>query len=329
MATIQDIANEVGISKAAVSRILNHKGSFSQETIRKVQAAARKFNYSSLSTFRQEEERSMKLLAAIFPTYELPGFGYHVSMLEQAAYDYGYNLLICGSLFDREKEDVVFEYLRERKVNGILLGSYTFDPGRLENIDLPVVTVGYKLSDAIPAVRADDYSAGRLAAKHLYSKGCRKPVYISSYPGELSNDLRGRGFRDEFAVHGIETWEYHADLDMQISNDFTGLISLMPIEHPDADGVFTETEVLGMSCMQTYLSLGFRIPEDIRIIGYGAAFHSMYSYPLLTLVRENTELIARKAVSLLVKRIEKDGTDTPFHEKEIIIPISISERKTT
>ena len=143
MATIQDIANEVGISKAAVSRILNHKGSFSQETIRKVQTVARKLNYSSLSTFRQEEERAMKLLAAIFPTYELPGFGYHVSMLERAAYDYGYNLLLCGSLFDHEKEDVVFDYLRDRKVSGILLGSYTFDLDMLENVDLPIVTVGY------------------------------------------------------------------------------------------------------------------------------------------------------------------------------------------
>lgn len=329
MATIQDIANEVGISKAAVSRILNHKGSFSQETIRRVQAAARKLNYSSLATFRQEAENSLKLLAAIFPTYELPAFGYYVSMLEQAAYDFGYNLLLCGSLFDREKEDVIFDYLRTRKVSGIILGSYTFDLNMLENIDLPIVTMGYQLSDRFPAVRADDYSAGRLAARHLYGKGCRKPVYITSYPGELSKDLRGRGFRDELMAHGIEPWEYHADLDMQVSHDFTSLLSMMSLEHPDIDGIFAETEVIALSCIQTYLSLGFRIPEDIRIIGYGASFYSQYSYPQLTLIRENTELIARKAISLLVARIENESSGSASQKEELLIPVSIWERKTT
>lgn len=326
MATIQDIANEVGISKAAVSRILNNKGSFSQETIRNVQAVARKLNYSSLSTFRQEEESMMKLIAAIFPTYELPGFGYFVSMLERAAYDYGYNLLLCSSLFDREKEGVVFDYLKKRKVSGILLGSYTFDSEMLENVDLPIVTVGYKLSDDIHTVRSDDYSAGRLAAKHLFCKGCRKPIYISSYPGDLSQDLRGKGFRDELLIHGIEPWIYHADLDMQVSHDFTSVISMMPLEHPDADGIFAETEVLGISCMQIYLSLGFRIPNDIRIIGYGTPFFSQHSYPQLTLIRENGELIARKAISLLAKQIE---TDSVFPKEEILIPVSLWERKTT
>lgn len=326
MATIQDIANEVGISKAAVSRILNNKGSFSQETIRRVQAAARELNYMSPSAFRQEEEGMMKLIAAIFPTYELPGFAYFVSILEQAAYDYGYNLLFCGSLFDREKEGIVFDYLRKRKVSGILLGSYTFDSRMLEDADLPVVTVGYKLSDEIHTVRSDDYSAGRLAAKHLLSKGCRKPLYISSYPGDLSNDLRGKGFRDEFMTRGIEPWTYHADLDMQVSHDFTSVISIMPLEHPEADSIFAETEVLGMSCLQIYLSLGYRIPEDIRIIGYGTPFFSQHSYPQLTLIRENGELIARKAISLLARQIEADNT---FPKEEILIPVSLWERKTT
>lgn len=116
---------------------------------------------------------------------------------------------------------------------------------------------------------------------------------------------------------------------MQLSRDFTGVISLMPLEHPEADGVFAETEELGMNCIQTYLSLGFRIPEDVRVIAYGFPFFSQHSYPQLTLIRENTELIARKAVSLLVKQIEAEAGRDAAAEKKILIPVSLWERKTT
>ena len=66
MSTIKDIADEVGISKAAVSRILNHKGSFSQETILKVERAAKRLNYVSRNEMVEGEEES-KTIAAIFP----------------------------------------------------------------------------------------------------------------------------------------------------------------------------------------------------------------------------------------------------------------------
>lgn len=329
MATIQDIADEVGISKAAVSRILNQKGSFRQETIHKVQMAAKRLNYTGFSAARQEGESSMKLIAAIFPVAELPAFGYYVSLLEKAAYDHGYSMLLCSSLFDREKEDTVFDLLRQRMVNGVLMGSYSFDENTLAQEDFPLVTVGYTLSEKIPSVRSDDYSAGRLAARHLFSKGCRRPIYLTSFPSDLSLDLRGKGFSDELRKHGIEPWTYRVDLDMQVSRDFTGVISMMPLEHPEADGIFAETEELGMNCIQTYLSLGFHIPEDVRVIAYGFPFFSQHSYPQLSLIRENTELIARKAVALLVRQIEAaEGRDS-VAEREILVPVSLRERKTT
>ena len=91
MATIQDIADAAGISKAAVSRILNHKGSFSQETIRKVEDIARKMNYISVSAARQEDAEGIKLIAAVFPTQITPYYGILTSLMEGYAYDYWIN----------------------------------------------------------------------------------------------------------------------------------------------------------------------------------------------------------------------------------------------
>lgn len=329
MATIKDIADEVGISKAAVSRILNHKGSFSPETIANVERVAHRLKYTLPSASQQEDVALSKVIAAIFPVVELPYFGLVASLLEKRAYSYGYNLMLCGSLFDRHKEEECFKSLQEKKISGIILGSYTKDITMLENQNLPVVTLGYKLADTIPSVYADNYAAGKIAARHLLSKGCRKLLYITSYQEGLERDLRYKGFADELRIRQLAPWVYQVNMKMQLSNDFSEIITQMALDHPDADGVFAETDALAMNCLQVFPSLGYRIPQDIKVVGYGNPFFSAFSNPKLTIVRENTEEIARRAVSLLVDLIENDEERENLRASEIIVPVSLNEQKTT
>lgn len=329
MATIKDIADEVGISKAAVSRILNHKGSFSPETIANVERVAHRLKYTLPSASQQEDVALSKVIAAIFPVVELPYFGLVASLLEKRAYSYGYNLMLCGSLFDRHKEEECFKSLQEKKISGIILGSYTKDITMLENQNLPVVTLGYKLADTIPSVCADNYAAGKIAARHLLSKGCRKLLYITSYQEGLERDLRYKGFADELHIRQLAPWVYQVNMKMQLSNDFSEIITQMALDHPDADGVFAETDALAMNCLQVFPSLGYRIPQDIKVVGYGNPFFSAFSNPKLTIVRENTEEIARRAVSLLVNLIENDEERENLRASEIIVPVSLNEQKTT
>lgn len=329
MATIKDIADEVGISKAAVSRILNHKGSFSSETIAKVERVARKLNYTPIAALQQEEAKASKIIAAIFPTVELPYYGLLASMIEKAAYNYGYSLMLCGSLFDREKEEECFRFLQEKKIDGIILGSYTRDATMVSNQIFPVVTVGYKLAENIPAVRTDNYTIGRIAARHLLSKGCKKLFYITSFPGDRADDLRYLGFKEELSRYGYELWVYHVNVDMQLANDFSSVITQMVMEHPDAEGCFAETDALAMNCLRVFQGLGYRIPDDMKVIGYGNPFFSTFSNPQLTIVRENTKEIAKETVALLVDMIENEENREQYLKKEIEVPVSLDEHKTT
>lgn len=329
MATIKDIADEVGISKAAVSRILNHKGSFSSETIAKVERVARRLNYTSITALQQEDAKSSKMIAAIFPAVELPYYGLLSAVLEKAVYNYGYSLMLCGSLFDREKEEECFRFLQQKKIDGIILGSYTRDATMISNQIFPVVTVGYKLAENIPAVRTDNYAVGRIAARHLLSKGCKKMFYITSFPGDRKDDLRYLGFKDELSRCGYGLWIYHVDMDMQLTNDFSSIITQMVLEHPDADGCFAETDALAMNCLRVFQGLGYRIPDDMKVIGYGNPFFSTFSNPQLTIVRENTKEIAKETVALLMDMIEYEEKRENYPEREIVVPVSLEEHKTT
>ena len=83
MATIQDIAEEVGISKAAVSRILNHKGSFSRETIKKVERAAKRLNYKNINMLMSENMGDEKRIALVLPKSTSPNYGMYITLLEE------------------------------------------------------------------------------------------------------------------------------------------------------------------------------------------------------------------------------------------------------
>ena len=319
MATIKDIADEAGISSAAVSRILNNKGSFNAETIAKVERIARRLNYKPISVLQQEDKQNNTIIAAIFPSVEIPYFGLLTSLLEKYAYDYGYQLMLCGSLFDRCKEEECFKKLKDGKLSGVLLGSYTFDAVAIENEKLPIVTIGYKLCNSIPSISTDNFSAGRIAARHLLSKGCKKFLYIAYI-------IRVLGCY-KFELSGFDIHTYTVSMEMQIENDFSSIITKMALQNPNADAIFAETDALAMNCIQVYSELGYKIPEDVKIIGYDYPFFSAFSNPKLTLIKENTKELIKTAVDILVDMIENEGVR--YENRDIIIPVSLAEHKTT
>ena len=327
MATIQDIADAVGISKAAVSRILNHKGSFSEETILKVYAEAKRLNYSvpgaAVQTAAMEEP---KIIAAVFPATSSPYFGMLASLCEKEAYNYGYNLMLCGSLFNREKLAEVFDSLKKKRVSGIILGGFADSEYLDEFSSMPLVTVGYHWDDRITSVMSDGYSAGKLAARHLLQRGSRHPLYISAYSYGLKYDPRFHGFREEFEKNGIEVSSYYCERHFLSRETLYGCITQMLLEHPEADGLFAESQSLSLTCLKVILQMGYRVPDEIRVIGYGNTDAIEYSIPEITYIKENTAEIARVATGTVVEMIEEGKK---ISAKDIRIPISLQIRSTT
>ena len=325
MATILEDAAEAGVSKATVSRILNQQGSFSKETVANVMNAIKKLDYHPNEVARALGKNKSKTIALILPTKDIPPFVEIQSALEEAFYQRGYKVILFSSLFDKEKEKDTAQMLQNNMIDGIVLGSYTKDISHFTNHSFPIVSVGRIVHESIPCVKADDYSAGILAGKHLLSKNCNKMLYLTNHTDGIEADERYRGFKSALDNMDVELWHYEATVEEQIKNDFSSVIHRMIIEHPDAQGLFVETDLLAMSCIQNYTRLGYKIPEDIKIIGYGDMFFSALSTPALTTIKEDRKKCAEEIVKLLIDMIEKK----PISETKIEIPVSLVERQTT
>lgn len=329
MATIQDIADEVGISKAAVSRILNRKGSFNIATKEKVFTVAKEMGYLIPGENQVLDEKFFKTIGAVFPTGHIPYYSVLVSLLEQVAYSFGYSLMICSSLYDKEKEELFFEELRAKRISGIIYGSFTNDANLPINENLPIVSVGHRLSNTIPVINSDNHLAGVIAAKHLLVKGCKNLLYISAYQVGKNKDERFRGFAEELARNQTECQSYFTGTNER-RKDVPSVITQMFIENPDADGIFVESYTLAIQCLKICQTLGIEVPKDLKIVTYGSELLSIYSFPDITMVAENTQQIAYEAVSALIDLIEQDASMRGEPQgNRITIPVSLIEKQTT
>ena len=94
----------------------------------------------------------------------------------------------------------------------------------------------------------------------------------------------------------------------------------------DADGLFAESQRLAMESIAVYRNLGIAVPAAMKIVGYGNPYLLPYSSPKLSLIRENTAEIARRAVEVLVQMIERPEEPVP---PVTVIPVSFEQNQTT
>ncbi len=324
MASLKDIADRVGISKAAVSRILNGKGSFSKDTVYKVEKAARELNYQ-LPTSSEDPADNSNTIGLILPLNHIPYFGVLTAQIEMAAFDYGCSLVLCSSAYEAMSETEFAAWLRKNRISGLLIGLFLTDPQKIIDLGIPAVTIGLEMSPDIPSVCADNLSVGKIAARHLLSRKCKNLLYLSNNRSGLKNDLRYKGFYEELEKHHQIAWPAILSDEATDSREITEMITNMLMEHPEADGIFTESMTLALECIRILQDLGYQVPEEIKVVGCGSPYFSVYSVPRLTLVQENTNLIAKKAVSMIVDLME----GRPLTQKHLSIPVSLSIQQTS
>lgn len=325
MVTIKEVAERAGVSKTTVSRILNRQGNFSKATIERVYRVMEELNYQPNEVARTLGRRQSNMLALIMPNRELPVFGIYTAELEKAAYEKGYRIMLCSSFYDKEEEMKSIQLLRNQMVDGIIYGGFNTDISHFSNIELPIVSVGRKIGSAIPVVKADNLMAGKLACHHLKAKGCRKLIYITGYPAAVEKDDKYVGIREMLRGADMECHVYRITMEMQISNMPDPVINQALLEHPEADGIIAETDLIAMKCIQICKSFGYDIPSKIKLIGFGNYFFSMLSSPMLTTIADPVQKICQTAVEKLIAVI--NGDESGRQDKEI--PVALIERKTT
>jgi LacI family transcriptional regulator len=333
---IKTIAAELGVSPSTVSKALKDSHEIGVETRAKVQAFAKMYNYKPNSLALSLRNQKTMVIGVIIPQITHHFFTRVISGIEFIANQKDYNLMICLSKDEYEKEIQNIEMLTNGSVDGLLISiaNETLEKGefghfeRLLKQEFPIVFFD-RIPPGIQAdkVIVDDEAGGYNAGKLLLSKGRKKLGVISTPEHVTVGVLREKGFYRAIQEAGAEVLpqfnvkiEEKFDIENQIDQMFT--------QKDFPDGIFAVNETYAALAMKIAQKRGFQIPRDIAFIGFTDGVISRLTTPTMTTIAQHGHNMGNKAAELVIQRIyEQENDKTP--NQTVVISTNIVEREST
>ena len=310
MATIKDVAKLAGVSVSTVSRVLNTSGYVEKTTEERVMAAIKQLNYKPSQIARGLVSKKTKTFGLVLPDINNPFFPEVARGAEDEASLHGYNIMLCNSDWDVQKEKMYINILLEKCVDGIILvGSRLGDEYLKEivpTLDTPVVLLDRTSALDVHSLSTNNILGGYLATKHLIDQGYQTIAHISGPLQSRSAQQRLTGYRKALTEHNRA---YDVVLvtegDYRIGGGTVGMQRLLRLNTvPDA--IFCANDLMAIGALEVLNDANIKVPEQVALVGYDGIHLCKYVYPKLTTVRQPTYEMGRKAVHVILKNLTQD-----------------------
>lgn len=322
MATMKDVAQRAGVGVGTVSRVINRVPGVKESTLIKVNQAIKELNYIPDEYARGLKTKSSRTIALILPSVWYPFFSEFAYYVEKRLGKENYKLLLCNSNDNTTEEAKYIKMLKQNKIDAIIAITYS-DIEQYIYSNIPFVSLDRYFDKKVSYVTSDNYEGGKLAARKLLEHGARSLAYVGShskYPNGTM--LRRAGFRDYLENIGID---YKEIFLQEPVNDFTPYILEMLKVHPKIDGIFCHTDSLLLKLRKILNQYGYRVPEDIQLIGFDGMNLSS-DLPLgISTIAQPVEQLANGAVDLVLRKI----VDPSLKNEAKMYPVRYVDGNTT
>ncbi|HEY4202326.1 MAG TPA: LacI family DNA-binding transcriptional regulator [Devosiaceae bacterium] len=313
--TLQNIADDVGLSKFAVSRALAGKGGVSPATRAAVEAAATRLGYDRTPVTTQHNE-----IQLIFHDHDPVNSELAMQIQSGVQYEAANSGVPLRMGWTHEPAQVTKLALESAGV--ILFGPHA--PEALEAVrqtGRPLVRVGWlDPLEQIDQVMGADHEAGAAVGHYLLKLGHRHIAYVHGAPGFRGRMERLYGLREVFAqqpdavVHELKFME---------SRDFVASFATLRDSGAEISAFFCAHDGLAVTVVSELLGLGYKIPEDATVIGYGDFTAARQITPQLTTVRLPGRDMGIAALRLLLDRLRFGPRNIESAQRLFMVPTLI------
>lgn len=329
-ATINDIARIAGVSKATVSMVFNNKAdSISNETKKKILKIAEELNYIPNSVARSLATNKTFSIGIILPDITNPFFSEIARAIEDEANFLGYNVILCNTDNNVKKEENYIKLLISKLIDGIIFIAGGHSRKSLDLIkenNIPFVLVDRYIEgfENHFGVFCKNYEGVVEGVEYLYSLGKRKIIFVNG-PKELEiSKQRYEGYKAVMKKYKIFS------KDLVFNGDFTleggkRVTEVIINKINDFDAIFYSNDVMAFGGMKVLLRNGYKIPENVSIVGFDNVQISEFVEPELTTINQPIYDMGRESCRLLVKVINNE--DVP--EKTLYFKPKLLIRSTT
>lgn len=205
MATIGDVAKTAGLSEATVSRVINNHPYVSAEKKQLVFRTMDQLGYVPNSIAQQLRNQQVSTIAVLIPRISNPFFSRLVEAMEEEAARHQFQLIVCQTRTNPERELVYLDWLKTKQIGGVILASSENDWDVIQDYQKygPMMFCNeYPANADVPIVSLNQYQAGYMGTQHLLAKGHEKIAYC--YGSEHDTNMANRkiGYLDALQEQG-------------------------------------------------------------------------------------------------------------------------------
>jgi len=331
--TIKDVAREAGVSVTTVSHALNGFSDVNENTRQRIIEIADRMEYVPNANGRALAGKHVKTLALMISGDLLPnddsGITYGlISGIYNVALREGYEFEILAASDESQRKEPFMRHCRRKDVSGVvIMGLSTTAPyyEQISESQIPCVLLDADVKGKyVRKMAVNNEKAAFEATNHLLDEGYKNIAMINGNRRMTVSQERCDGYRRALGERGIPIDEKHI-----IYCDFIEVMAKERIgkfmeENPDVDAFFCASDSMAKGAIEGLLEKGYRVPEDIGIIGFDDSVDSKYVHGGISTIAQYPFEMGIKSAEAIVDMLNGKGVP-----EWIELNYQLIERKTS
>lgn len=331
MPTIHDVAKKAGVAPITVSRVVNNSGYVSDTVRARVNSAIDELGYVPNIIARSLRSKRTNTIALVVTDITNPFFNILVRGVEDAAFEVGFNVIICNTDESQEQENNYIQLLLQKQVDGILLVPADTHSQSIEFIQkrkTPLVIVDRCVEGGgVDIVRGDSEGGAYQLTKFLIDLG-HKRITLMSGPKQVSTSVdRVNGYKKAMLDHGLDDFvdyffgKYSQESGANITRNVFSR-NLKPT------AIFGGNNLVSIGSMSALREMGYKVPDDVAVVSFDDIPENLSYFPFMTVIAQPPYEIGQKATQILISRII-GGNENHQDFQEIVFPVELIVRESS
>ena len=333
MVTIYDIAKRAGCASSTVSKALNHSSEVSQKRKKEILAIAKEMGYVPNANARLLKTRNSWSIGILFSEDLNIGLEHHFFsgvLQEFKAYveDLGYEVTFVSKKVG-EQPLTYLEWCKYKNIDGVFILTVDVNDANLKELTesgLPIVTVDNGLIN-VPTIISDNAQGTRMAIEYLHMKGANRIAHIAGPLRSFAAMERLNAYKDTLKQLGIESddglvIEAH---NSDYNSGKNALEQLLKQSKVMPEAIYAANDDIALGAIIALRERGYRVPDDVSVIGFDNIELTRYTSPSLTTVSQNKKMIGTEAAKHLIALINKECHISPGIVKRVPVELIVRE----
>ena len=310
--TIKDVAKALNCSISTVSRAFNDKYDIRADTREKILRVAKEMGYSPNPIAQKLTQKRTYNIGVVVPEFINPFFPEVIIGMQEVFHRKGYQVLIMQSNENYETELTNLKTLTDNFVDGIIL-SLTQESENVEFLhelikkDYPLVLFN-RVNELLTVSKVvfDDYKWALFATEHLIEQGITNLVHLGG-PNHLTlSKKRCKGFIDAHRKHQLPISDEKIIETGFLRENGIEIVEKLISENKIPGGFVCVNDPTAMGAIKALKRNGYKIPEDVAVIGFSETQMASLIEPPLSSVVQPTHQMGKVAAELLLEKIESN-----------------------